>query len=104
MASDCFKVCLSAGDDRVASAAYRDIIPIKMIIFPFKMLPLRKARLSQQAACLVIHDKTGLRMGNERSFTPLHFAQVITDCLDCVCWGQNSHLTQLILTHARVKR
>lgn len=64
-----------------------------MIIFPFKMLPLRKARLSQQTACLVIHDKTSLWMTNEASFTPLHSTRVI---LDCVRWGQNSHLTLLI--------
>lgn len=64
-----------------------------MIIFPFKMLPLRKARLSQQTACLVIHDKTSLWMTNEASFTSLHSTRVISDC---VRWGQNSHLTLLI--------
>lgn len=91
--ADCFKACLSAGDDREGSPGNRSIIPIKMIIFPFKMLPLRKARLSQQTACLVIHDKTSLWMTNEASFTSLHSTRVISDC---VRWGQNSHLTLLI--------
>lgn len=99
--ADCFKTCLSAGDDREASAANRNIVPIKMIIFPFKMLPLRKARLSQQTACLVLHDKTSLWMTNEGSFTPLHFTRLISDC---VCWGQNSHLTLLMPSHGPVKR
>lgn len=97
----CFKTCLSAGDDREASAANRNIVPIKMIIFPFKMLPLRKARLSQQTACLVLHDKTSLWMTNEGSFTPLHFTRLISDC---VRWGQNSHLTLLMPSHGPVKR
>lgn len=99
--ADCFKTCLSAGDDREASAANRNIVPIKMIIFPFKMLPLRKARLSQQTACLVLHDKTSLWMTNEGSFTPLHFTRLISDC---VRWGQNSHLTLLMPSHGPVKR
>lgn len=99
--ADCFKTCLSAGDDREASAANRNIVPIKMIIFPFKLLPLRKARLSQQTACLVIHDKTSLWMTNERSVTPLHFTRLISDC---VRWGQNSHLAVLMPSHGPVKR
>lgn len=64
-----------------------------MMIFSFKMLPLRKARLSQQTACLVIHDKTSLWTTNEASFTLLHSTWVISDC---VRWGLNSHLTLLI--------
>lgn len=99
--ADCLKTCLSAGDGREASAANRNIVPIKMIIFPFRMLPLRKARLSQQTACLVLHDKTSLWMTNEGSFTPLHFTRLISDR---VRWGQNSHLTPLMLSHGPVKR
>lgn len=42
------------------------------------MLPLRKEGLSQQIACLVIHDKTSLWMTSEGSFTPLHFARIVS--------------------------
>lgn len=50
MASDCFKVCLSAGDDRAASAAYRDIIPIKMIIFPFKNVASEEGKVESTSS------------------------------------------------------
>lgn len=64
-----------------------------IIFFSFKTLPQRKARLSQQTAYLVIHDKTSLWMTNEAGFTPLHPARVK---LNCVRWGQNAHFTLLI--------
>lgn len=65
------------------------------------MLPLRKARLSQQTACLVIHDKTSLWMTNEGRFTSLHFTRVISDP---VRRGQNSHWTLLMPSHELAKR
>lgn len=33
------------------------------------MLPLRRASLSQQGACLVFHDNTDPRMSNDKFYT-----------------------------------